>query len=234
MQSLYKQTVLITGSSRGIGAETAVAFAKQGCNVFITFINELSQADEVRKKCIDAGASDVEIIELDVKDDQSIKDAVKTISLSHGGLDILVNNAGVIRWKKFQSQTDEDIEDQIFTNLMGTIKMTKYALPHVRDTIINIASGAGSHAVVDLSVYCATKSAVRAFSEVLAIENPGLNVYTVSPSATSTDSSNYRGMPPEKVAEVIVNTAIDGCGKESGSDIKVLEAISEKHRVTPW
>ncbi|GDX63047.1 NAD(P)-dependent oxidoreductase [Candidatus Saccharibacteria bacterium] len=228
MQNLVNKTVLITGSSRGIGAETAVNFAKEGCNVIITFVDEISQAKEVSKKCEKAGAKSVEIVHLDVTKPESIKSALKTIILKFGAIDILVNNAGVIRWKKFESQSDEDILEQINTNLAGLILMTKYCLQHIRDCIINIASGAASHPVKDLSVYSATKHGVRGFTEVLAIEEVGLSVYSVSPTMTSTEMTDYHGMPASKVAEVIVQTAKDGYGMESGSDIRVWEVLNKK------
>lgn len=228
MQKLSGKTVLITGSSQGIGAETALAFAKQGCNLIITFLHEVSKAEDIVRRAKSAGAKSVEMYHLDIKQSDSIKKLLKSVLLKHGAIDILVNNAGVIRWKKFDTQTDEDIDDQIETNLVGLIKLTKQALPHIRETIINLASGAGSHPVVDLSVYCASKYGVRGFTEVLAIENPGLKIYTISPTMTSTEMTDYHGMPAEKVAEVIVQTAKDGYGQESGSDIKVWEVLNKQ------
>lgn len=219
---------MITGSSRGIGAETALAFAKEGYNVVITFLEELGKAEDIQRRAKLAGAESATIIHMDIKSDESIKSAMKSVLLKYGNIDILVNNAGVIRWKKFATQTDEDIEDQIATNLSGLIKLTKRALPHIKNCIINITSGAASHPVMDLSVYCATKYGVKGFTEVLAIENPKLNIYCVSPSMTSTEMTNYHGMPPERVAAVVLQTAKDGYGLPSGSDIKVWEVMNKK------
>ena len=233
MQKMHDKTVLITGASRGIGAETALAFAKLGCNVIITFLEEVSKAEDIRRRANAAGAKSVELVHLDLRSQASIRSALKSILLKYGGIDILVNNAGVIRWKKFEDQTDDDIDEQIQTNLVGLIRLTKQALPHVRDCIISLASGAGSHPVRDLSVYCATKYGVRGFSEVLAMENTGLRVYTVSPTMTSTEMTDYHGMPPENVAKVIVRTAKDGYDQPSGSDIKVWEVLN-KHLEEGW
>lgn len=226
MQSLANKTIMITGSSRGIGAETAISFAKKGCNVIITFLDEVSKAKEVSKKCMAAGAKSAEIYHLDVTSSDSIKSALKSILINHSAIDVLVNNAGTIRWKKFETQSEEDIDEQINTNLTGLIKVTKYFLPHIRETIINIASGAGSHPVDTLSVYCATKYGVKGFSQVLAMEQKGLNIYTVSPTMTSTEMTDYHGMPAEKVAEIIVQTAENGYENPSGSDIKVIEIMN--------
>lgn len=227
MQNLSEQTVLITGSSRGIGAATALAFAKEGCRVIISFLEQVGSAEKLQKECLAQGAKSADIIHLDVTDSDSIKSALRSILLKYGGIDILVNNAGVIRWKKFENQTEEDIDEQIAVNLTGLIKTTKFILPHIRSTIINIASGAGSHPVNDLSVYCATKYGVKGFTAVLAMEKPSLNIYSVSPTMTSTEMTDYHGMPPEKVAKVIVQTAKDGYGRKSGSDIRVLEVMNK-------
>jgi 3-oxoacyl-[acyl-carrier protein] reductase len=234
MQSLNSKTVLITGSSRGIGAETAKAFAKEGCNVIITFLEEVGLAEKVQKQCDELGANATELIHLDITQTESIRAAVKKIALKFGGIDILINNAGVIRWKKFETQTDEDIDEQISTNLTGIIKMTKYALPHLRGTLINIASGAASHPVNDLSVYCATKHGVKGFTEVLAMEMPMLNIYSVSPTMTSTEMTDFHGMPAERVAEVILQTAKDGYKKPNGSDISVLEVLGSEKMEAVW
>lgn len=227
MQNLKDKVVLITGASRGIGAEAAVAFGKEGCNVVMTFINEVGKAEAIQRQAKHAGAKSVELVHLDIKNEASISAALKSVLLKYGGIDVLVNNAGVIRWKKFIDQTDSDIDDQLETNLVGVIKLTKKALPHIRSTVINLASGAASHPVVDLSVYCATKYGVKGFTQVLALENPTLNFYSVSPTMTSTEMTDYHGMPPSKVAEIIVQTAKDGYGKPSGSDIKVWEVLGE-------
>ncbi len=75
MQRLAGKTVFITGASRGIGAETALGFAKEGCNIVITFLGEIGSAEKVQKQCLVEGAKKVEIVQLDVKNRQSIKNA---------------------------------------------------------------------------------------------------------------------------------------------------------------
>ena len=229
MQKIIGKTVLITGSSRGIGAETAQAFAKQGCNVIITFLDEIGQAETVSNKCLALGAKSTFLAQLDVRSESSIRALQKTVVLKYGGVDILVNNAAVMRWKKFTDLTYEDIEEQINVNFLGLIIMTKAFLPHVRKSIINIVGGSRSNQTIDLSVYSATKAAVRSFTEVLALETPALDIYSVSPTMTSTEMTNFHGMPAHRVAEVVVQTAKDGYGKESGEDIKVWEVGVGQH-----
>lgn len=224
MNDLKNKVVLITGSSLGIGRETAFKFAKEGCKVVVTYYKDKNEAMAVSKKCMDLGASDILVLQLNVMEDKSIKDAVKKIIEKFGGIDILINNAGIIVWKKFKDQTYEDIENQIRTNLEGLIKMTKECLPHIKDTIINIASGAGLEGYPDITTYCGTKFAVRGFSQALAQELK-IKVYVINPGVTATRMNDFQGAPPERVADIILNTAKGNYKLKSGSDVNIWEYV---------
>ena len=140
---LKNKVVLITGSSIGIGRETAFKFAKEGCRLILTYYKDKSEGLAVAKKCMELGASEAVALQLNVMDDKSIRNCVKEAIKKYKDISILINNAGIIVWKKFKDQTYEDIENQIHTNFEGLVKMTKECLPHVKEMIINIASGAG-------------------------------------------------------------------------------------------
>jgi short-subunit dehydrogenase len=227
VNSLVKgQIVLITGASTGIGRETAYKFASEGSRLIITYYKNLAEAKRVKTKCLNIGAKSVQIVHLDVQNDQSIKKAENEIENTQKNIDILINNAGVIYWKKFTDQTNGEIEAQLRTNLEGLIKFTKIMLPMIKDTIINISSGAGRHAYADLTVYCATKFGVRGFTQALSQEQPGLNIYCVNPTLTATQMTNFTGMDPKLVAEVILKTAKNEYAVEPGGDINVWEKIS--------
>ena len=217
------KTVLIAGSSIGIGRETAYLFAKEKDNVIITYYKDKKEAQLTEKKCKSLGASDTLLINLNVMDTNSIKKALETITKKYKKIDILVNNAGVIAWKFLSKQSIEEIENQIRTNLEGLIKTTKIFLPYINETIINISSGAGKTAYSNLSTYCATKFGVRGFTQSLAIELKKIRVYSVNPGMTKTRMTDFEGIPPIKVAEIILETAKTGYKKSSGSDIDVWE-----------
>jgi 3-oxoacyl-[acyl-carrier protein] reductase len=222
---LKGKAVLVTGSSSGIGRETAFAFAKEGCKVAITYNKGKDEALAAGKKALALGAADTLVLPLNVMDDKSIRDAVRLVVGRFGGIDVLVNNAGVIAWKRLKEQDPDEIESQVRTNLEGPIKVTKECLPHVKDTIINIASTAGMEGYPDLSVYCATKFGVRGFTQALAKELKGIKVFAVNPTMTATRMTDFRGMPPEKVAEVVVNTAKGRYRTRSGGDVNVWELV---------
>ncbi len=207
VDSLKDKVVLITGSSEGIGRETAYLFAKEKTKIIITYCNHKKEAQAVEKKCKELGAADILILQLDVMDNKSIQETVKKVVQKFGKIDILINNAGTLELKYLKDQTFSEIERQIRTNLEGLIKMTRECLPYIKETIINIASGAGKTAYDELSTYCATKYGVRGFTQSIAIEHPKLKIYSVNPGMTATRMTNFKGKPPQKVAEVILNTA---------------------------
>jgi 3-oxoacyl-[acyl-carrier protein] reductase len=128
-----------------------------------------------------------------------------------------------VTWKPLKKQSPGDIENQIRTNLEGLIKMTRRCLPHVKEMIINIASGAGKTGFADLTTYCATKFGVRGFTQSLAEEVTKIKIYSVNPDMTATRMTNFEGRPPEQVARVVLNTAKGMYKVQSGSDIDVWE-----------
>ena len=219
------KVVLITGSSNGIGRETAFAFAAERAKVILTYCNDRLNGKTAEKRCRELGASETLLIRLDVRDNMSIARAVEKTHKKFGKIDILINNAGVSVWKPLGRQTLADIEDQTRTNLEGLIKMTWACLPFVRDMIINIASGAGQTAFAELAPYCATKFGVRGFTQALALEITGLRIYAVNPDMTKTRMSGFQGRPAGQVARVVLNTATGKYRKKSGGDINVWDHV---------
>ena len=226
---LKDKVILITGSSQGIGAKTAVAFAKEGAKVVVTHYNHQKDALGVSKLC--NTFNETLVLPLDVTDANSIKDCVEKVIDKFGGIDILVNNSGIIAWKDILEISEKEIDGLIDVNLKGLIKMTEAVLPVMQGQgegiIINISSGAGKTAHATLSVYCATKFGVRGFTQTIAeeLEGTGIRVYCVNPGTTATQMTNFKGVKPEKVADIIVNTAKENLRKKSGSDIDIEDYL---------
>ena len=200
---MKNKVVLITGSSSGIGRETALAFAAEKARVIVTYCTNRPGGLETEKRCKELGAPDSMLVKLDLRSNKSISGAVHTVLRTFGMIDILVNNAGVAVWKPLMKQSLSDIERQMRTNLEGLIKMTWTCLPHVKDMIINIASGAGQTGYADLAPYCATKFGVRGFTQALAQETSRPKIYAVNPDMTRTRMTGFQGRPPEEVALVV-------------------------------
>ena len=224
MKSLKDKVVLITGSSEGIGRETAFKFAKEGCKVVLTYLSHKDEGQKAAENCKHAGAGDVLLVPLDVTNDKNIHDVVKDVVQKYKKIDILINNAGVLAIKPVSAHSNDDIAWQIRTNLEGLIKMTRAVLPHLTDTIINISSALGKAAMGNYAVYCATKWGVRGFSQSLA-EEIKQKVYTVNPGLTSTKMTNFKGIPAEKVAQIILDTAKGKYNVKPGGDVDVEDIL---------
>ena len=218
------KVVLITGSSIGIGRYTAYEFARAGARLVITYYRDKEEGEVTERRCLELGAEDAILLYLDLKNNGSIIGCVEEAVKRYGRIDILVNNAGILAWKPLKEQSFEEIEDQVRVNLEGLIKMTKVALPYVREMIINIGSGAGKTGFPELTTYCATKFGVRGFTQALA-EEESVKVYTVNPGMTATRMTGYQGVHPEKVAKIIFRVASGEIRRPSGSDVDVWEFV---------
>ena len=179
-------TILITGSSSGIGKATAKYFQEKGWNVVATMRTpeketELSELDNVL------------VTRLDVQDPDSIARAVQQGIETFGKIDVLLNNAGFGAFGILEAVPVEKIRRQFDVNVIGLIETTRAILPHFRanrsGTIINVASLAGKVAFPVTSLYNATKFAVEGFSEALCyeMESIGVKVKLVEPGVIKTD-----------------------------------------------
>ncbi len=213
--------VLITGGSIGIGRATCIELSKLGFTIIFSYYKDEEEAKLTAEKCQLAGAKEVFYHYLDLTNDDSIKKFAADVVGKYGKIDVLVNNAGVIAWKPLKEQSFEEITMQLRVNLEGLIKITKILLPYVKEKIINISSGAGKTAFADLTTYCATKFGVRGFTQALAKEISNPVCIVVNPDMTQTRMTDFRGRPPEDVAEVIRDVITDKIKVYPGEDIDV-------------
>ncbi|HVY01184.1 MAG TPA: SDR family oxidoreductase [Candidatus Nanoarchaeia archaeon] len=221
------KVVFITGSSSGIGMETAKAFSKKGWNVIVTYLSSAKQGKSVKQECEKLGAQSVMLVQLDVTKDSSIKSAFNKIKKKYGKIDVLVNNAGIVIWKPFNKYTFKDIEKELRVNLEGTVKVTSVFLPIVKSTIANLASRLGLTVSHNCSVYAASKWGVRGFTKSVALENKDLFLFSVNPSMTATRMTDFEGVPASSVADLILE-AVEGKRKlESGGDLNVWEILHQ-------
>lgn len=168
-----KKTVLISGTSSGIGQASAKLFQANGWNVVATMRDPQKAAE------LD-GMPDVLVTRLDVQDRQSIAHAVEAGIERFGRIDLLVNNAGYGQNGIFEATSREKIQEQFDVNVFGVMDVTRAILPHFRaaegGAIINVSSGAGLFTLPTLSIYCASKFALEGFTEALSYEMRALNV----------------------------------------------------------
>ena len=172
------KSVIITGTSKGIGLDTAVAFARGGYKVYATMRNP--EKAEAFKQIIKKENLNISISKMDVNDDNSVKNGFKDIYNENGFIDVLVNNAGIERHGSIEEMDMNDIKNIMDTNYFGPLRCIKNVLPHMRNKqsgcIINIASVAGHISNSPLGAYSASKFALEAISESLAQEVKPFNI----------------------------------------------------------
>src|SRR3989344_777677 len=131
MADAPNKIVFISGSSRGIGAAAARRFAQAGYTIVITYNSATDDAKRVARDCEKLGAPETLILELDITNDESIRNAVRQVKDRYGKIEILVNNAGVFLMKPLAEQSFMDIHNQVAINLEGLMKLTREFLPVV-------------------------------------------------------------------------------------------------------
>jgi len=180
------RVLLITGASSGIGKETVRLFQSKEWKVAAT-MRSPEKEEELRN------VVDVECMRLDVTDEGSIRDAVRSTLEKFGRIDAVVNNAGFAVVGPFEAASDEQVRSQFETNVFGLMNVCREIIPYFREqkrgTIVNVSSMGGRVTFPFYSLYHATKWAVEGFSESLQYElRPfGVKVKIVEPGPIRTD-----------------------------------------------
>jgi NAD(P)-dependent dehydrogenase (short-subunit alcohol dehydrogenase family) len=180
------KTVLITGSSTGIGKAAVDYFVSKGWNVAATMRSPEKAQDFVK-------ADNLRLYALDVTDTSSIRKAIDQTIIDFGQIDVIVNNAGYGAVGIFEKATPEEIQKQFDTNVFGVMNVIREILPYFRKkkngTIINITSMGGLITFPLYSLYHGTKWALEGFGESLQFELRPFNikVKNVEPGAIKTD-----------------------------------------------
>lgn len=184
-------TVIITGANRGIGLDTALAFANAGFKVYATMRDP--GAATVLKQKIQERALAISMFAMDVNSDDSVKKCMDAIYEEAGKIDVLVNNAGIEKHGSVEELSIEDFKAVMETNYFGVIRCIKSVLPQMRadrnGCIVNITSVAGRIANTPLGPYTASKFALESISEALAQEVKPFNIRVaiVEPGIIDTD-----------------------------------------------
>ncbi len=202
---LTNKVAVITGGDSGIGKAVALLFAKEGADIAIIYLNEHSDAEEVKNTVEENHDRNCLVLPGDISKEDFCRKAIDKIIDEYGRIDILVNNAAI----HFESKTLEDITTEHLlktfeTNVYSMFWLTKYAIPYIRKggSIINSASVTAYRGSPHLMDYAATKGAIVAFTRSLAsnLVDKGIRVNGVAPGPIWTPliASSFE---PKKVAE---------------------------------
>lgn len=255
------RVAVVTGAAGGIGRAIARSLAARGCHLAIADVDEAGLAET--QSLAAASGLTVTRHRLDVTDAAAVADLPGAVVAAHGRTDILVNNAGVALGGTFEQVSDADFEWVVNVNFWGVVRMTRAFLPllHASDDarLVNLSSLFGLVAPPGQAAYCASKFAVRGFSESLRKELAGtrIGVTVVHPGGVATGiARNARRpvganavdvaqeekrfqrllrMPPEQAGEIIVS----GVERRRerilvGSDAKAAALIERLMPVSYW
>jgi hypothetical protein len=195
---------LITGADSGIGRAVALAYAREGADVFVSYLNEHEDAAET-KRLVEAAGRQCWLLAGDISKPQMCKDLVQQAVQQMGRIDILVNNAA--HQNTFQDITeipDEEWELTMATNISAMFYITKAAVPHMPEgsSIINTSSVNADNPSPQLLAYATTKGAIQNFTAGLAqlLAEKGIRANTIAPGPVWTPLIPST-MPPEKVKD---------------------------------
>lgn len=216
-----KNVIIITGGSSGVGKQLAKEFLLKGENVCI-IARTKGKLENVQKELSKLTKNDVLAYAGDISDEKFVKDFYADITKKYN-ITCLVNNAGVGRFGTIYDNNKKMIDDVFPAIVYGTILMTTYALPHLKNSkdivkIVNIISQSGIRAFKFESVYCAAKYAQQGYAEVLRAETFGTNIKVINvyPGGINSDfwESNRNYVPvgvedtfatTEEVARIVVD-----------------------------
>src|SRR6266480_3243121 len=193
------KVVLVTGSSRGIGAEMIKAFGKLGATCVINYFTDPQGQNKADAEKVAKELKDPLVIDSDVTQPQQVEAMMKQIQDRHGGLDILVNNSGVIRDRTIKKMSLEEFESIVRVNLTGTFNATQKAIPILRNggRIVNLSSVSGQVGLFGQANYSSSKAAIIALTKVSARELARQNITVNAIAPGFIDVGMSKGMPDE-------------------------------------
>ncbi len=214
---LQHQTVLVTGSARGIGRAIALACAASGANVALGLRNVESGESLVAD--IEALGRQALAVQMDIKSLDQIASATKTVHSHFGRIDVLVNNAGLGPENRVEDVNEADFDLTFDVNVKGTFFASQAAgrimLAQRSGRIINISSQAGSNPLLGESVYCASKAAIDQLTRCMAREWApfGITVNAVAPTFIWTDATRPSLSQKQFLADTLSHIPIGRIGE---------------------
>lgn len=217
---LKNSTILITGGTSGMGLEFVKQLTEIGANVIVTGRKQHA-LDETKKQF-----PKVHTIKSDVSKPNDIKDLYNAVTKLFPDLNIIINNAGMMRLIDLQDQSLdlENINQEIATNLTGTIQLTHQFLPHLLNQksagIVNVTSGIAFMSYSPAPIYSATKAGLRAYTQALRLqlEDTNVKVFEMIPPGVKTNLQNDWIKQPNSAmmmsADKMVKIAIKGILKD--------------------
>lgn len=236
-----KKVALVTGSSSGIGYETALMLARNGFDTYATMrdTNKSKEIAEITKK----ENLPLRVLKLDVTDDKSVDDAINNILNEKKSIEVVVNNAGYGLMGSIEDSSLDEIKAQFETNFFGAIRVMQKVLPIMRQqkagTIVNVSSIAGRIGFPMGSSHVSSKFALEGLSESMSyeLEQFGIRILLIEPGVINTnfafvtpkkalDTNSPYSPIMNKMQENLVSTIANGTSPKEVANV-ILRAITE-------
>jgi len=199
------KVVLITGSSRGIGAAMIKAFGNHGAKCVVNYVVDPAEQNKSDAEIVAKELKDPLVIECDVTKPEQVESMMMEIGDKRGGLDVLVNNSGIIRDRTIKKMSLEEFESVVRVNLTGTFNVTQKAAAILRSggRIVNLSSVSGQMGLFGQANYSSSKAAIIALTKVSAREFARQNITVNAIAPGFIDVGMSKGMPDEVTANFI-------------------------------
>ena len=201
-----KRAALVTGASRGIGAQIATRLALAGTQVALNFRSNLSAAEQVLAEITEAGGEGF-LVEGDVSSEESAQAMVQSVIDRFGHIDMLVNNAGINKDRLLLRMAPDDWDQVLDVNLRGAFLCTKYVMPHMirqrRGRIVNISSVVGLSGNPGQANYAAAKAGLIGFTKAVAREVASRNVTVNAVAPGYITTGMVEGLSPDTQKQIL-------------------------------
>lgn len=232
MTTLENKVMLVTGSSRGIGAAIAQSAARAGAKIIVNYAGSQADADAVVASIEQAGGEAL-AVQADISQPADVKRLFAEAITRFGWVDVLVNNAGIMSLAPLKDTTDEMFQRTMDINVKGVFNTLREAATQLADggSIINFSSSTTRVMMPTYAAYCASKGAVEQLTRVFAKEMGPRNitVNTLSPGPVNTELFT-KGKPPEVIARIASMAAFNRIGEPQDIADAVLFLASDQAR----
>jgi 3-oxoacyl-[acyl-carrier protein] reductase len=209
------KVALVTGSSRGIGAEMIRGFSARGAQCVVNYLTDAQGQNKADALIVAKELNEPLVIECDVTQPQQVEAMMKQIKDRRGGLDILVNNSGVISDRTIKKMSPDEFESVIRVNLIGTFTVTQKATAILRNggRVINMSSVSGQMGLFGQANYSSSKAGIIALTKVSAREFARQNITVNAIAPGFIDVGMSKGMPDEVAQNFIKQIPLGRLGE---------------------
>ena len=209
------KVVLVTGSSRGIGAEIVKAFGARGGTCVVNYVDDPAGENKAGAESVAKSLDKPLIVQADVTRPDQVEAMMAQIQQRHGGLDILVNNSGIIRDRTIKKMALEEFESVLRVNLTGTFNVTQKAMAILRPNgrVINLSSVSGQMGLFGQANYSSSKAGIIALTKVSARELARQNITVNAIAPGFIDVGMSKGMSEEVTQNFIKQIPLGRLGQ---------------------